>query len=167
MFLKSHRPAMMYTPDETYQTMRFPLRLPFRGFSELQAKLGSIATLDRGRSVHADVLELLSAGKRFTLNTLVGITLLMPICIGMGVSACNKQQQPPAQESPTVTGPAVGEPVQPGVTEEQASKLPPAPKYKPGEPVQVRPDLRESGPSTAPAESSKGQEDKGKKNDTP
>jgi hypothetical protein len=110
MFLKSHRPAMMWlrccTPvevDETYQTVRFPRRLPFRGFSELRAKLGSIATLDRGtvrRSGHAGGLELLSAGNMFTLNSLVAITWLMPICIGMGVSACTEQQQPPGNPRP-------------------------------------------------------------------
>ena len=75
---------------------------------------------------------------------LLAISFMLPTACSQG------HEEPPQEGKPVVTGPAVGEPVKPGVSEESASKLPPAKTYRPGEPVEVMPDLRES-PSGPPS----------------
>ena len=70
----------------------------------------------------------------------------------MASAACpERRAESSAERPPVVTGPIVREPVKPVVTEEKASRLPAAKTYKPGDPVEVRPDLRESPRAQPPA----------------
>jgi hypothetical protein len=49
-------------------------------------------------------------------------------------------------EAAPAQGPIVRDPVSPKSSDTPAQELTPAPQWKPGDPVQVRPDLRETPP---------------------
>ena len=72
------------------------------------------------------------------------VALALCVSLGMHASAVN------AQTGPSISPPRVSEPVAPKTTDAPPTDLTPAPKWKEGEPVRVRPDLKQSPKSISP-----------------
>ncbi len=70
----------------------------------------------------------------------------LALCVSLGMHAST----PNAQTGPSISPPRVSEPVAPKTTDAPATDLTPAPKWKEGEPVHVRPDLKQSPKSISP-----------------
>ena len=91
------------------------------------------------------------------------ITVALNIALTLSHAAC---EEAPTVKGPAVKGPVVREPVKPKSSDVPPQDLTPAPQWKPGDPVRVKPRSKDSSQSPRD-ESAKDNEKKDRLNDQP